>query len=226
MPTLSNPRYEAFAQARAKGALLIDAYESAGFVRHRDHPSRLAWKPGVAERIAELRKLQTYMEDLTLNGLLVSLGRIIRAGAGSDTPALANAARLAVLDAARLQAELTKARADEQQQIKKDFKDFGASDLADEPPEGRAVPPTTAAPPPPRADPVAPQRAPASAPPAPIQRPKISPTAPAHLLASAAATPLGLPGLSPKAGPLTPRLGGKPARPVLSGNQRRALEFG
>jgi phage terminase small subunit len=55
MPALRDPRHEAFAQARAKGALLIDAYESAGFVRHRGHPSRLALKLDVAHRIAELR---------------------------------------------------------------------------------------------------------------------------------------------------------------------------
>ena len=79
MPTLRNPRYEAFAQARAKGALLIDAYESAGFVRHRGHPSRLAWKPEVAERIAELRALQTDMQDVSLLGLLASLRKIIKA---------------------------------------------------------------------------------------------------------------------------------------------------
>ena len=42
MPALQNPRYEAFARARAKGALLIDAYESAGFVRHRGLASGLA----------------------------------------------------------------------------------------------------------------------------------------------------------------------------------------
>ena len=48
MPALRDPRHEAFAQARAKGALLIDAYESAGFVRHRGHPSRLALKREVA----------------------------------------------------------------------------------------------------------------------------------------------------------------------------------
>ena len=65
MPTLRDPRREAFAQARAKGALLIDAYESAGFVRHRGHPSRLALKEEVAERIAELRALQTEIEDVS-----------------------------------------------------------------------------------------------------------------------------------------------------------------
>jgi hypothetical protein len=68
MPTLQVPRYEAFAQARAKGALLIDAYESAGFERHRGHPSRLALSDNVAERIAELRAMQTDIEDTSPPG--------------------------------------------------------------------------------------------------------------------------------------------------------------
>jgi len=82
MPALQNARDEAFAQARAKGALRIDAYESAGFVRHRGHPSRLTWKPEVAERIAELRALQTDLQDVSLLGLLASLRKVIKAGEG------------------------------------------------------------------------------------------------------------------------------------------------
>jgi hypothetical protein len=42
MPTLDNPRYEFFAQARAKGARLDDAYEDAGCVLNKGHPSRPA----------------------------------------------------------------------------------------------------------------------------------------------------------------------------------------
>ncbi|MDB5482244.1 MAG: Terminase small subunit, partial [Caulobacteraceae bacterium] len=108
MPALQDPRHERFAQARAKGALLIDAYESAGFVRHRGHPSRLALKDKVAERIAELRASQTDIEDTSPLGLLASLRRIIKAGEASENPTLVNAARLAIVDASRLQAELAR----------------------------------------------------------------------------------------------------------------------
>jgi hypothetical protein len=117
MPALQNRRYGAFAQtrakARAKGALLIDAYESAGFVRHRGHPSRLAGKAEVADRIAELRTSQTEAEDITPQGLLASLRRIIKAGETSDNQTLVNAARLAIVDAARLQAELARQQAND-----------------------------------------------------------------------------------------------------------------
>src|SRR5205823_14013459 len=99
MPTLLDPRHEAFAQARAREALLIDAYESAGFVRHRGHPSRLARKAEVAERIAELRVLQTDLEETSPVGLLASLRRLITAGEASDNPTLANAARPAIVAA-------------------------------------------------------------------------------------------------------------------------------
>src|SRR5271165_6559528 len=116
MPTLRDPRHEAFAQARAKGALLIDAYESAGFVRHRGHPSRLALKDKVAERIAELCASQTDIDDTSPLGLLASLRRIIKAGEGSDNPTLVNAARLAIVDASRLRAELARQQAAERTQ--------------------------------------------------------------------------------------------------------------
>jgi hypothetical protein len=69
MPALQDPRHEAFAQARARSMLLIDAYEAAGFVGRRGHPSRLALKDEVAERIAELRAAQTEMEDTSPLGL-------------------------------------------------------------------------------------------------------------------------------------------------------------
>ena len=55
MQPLPNFRYEAFAQARAKGARLEDAYEDAGFTPDRANASRLAARPEIADRIAELR---------------------------------------------------------------------------------------------------------------------------------------------------------------------------
>jgi hypothetical protein len=183
MPALQNPRYEAFAQARAKGALLIDAYESAGFVRHRGHPSRLALKDNVAERIAELRAMQTDIEDTSPQGLLASLRRIIKAGEGSENPTLVNAARLAVVDASRLRAELARQQATEQRQLDKEFNNFVSTAAAEAAPE-----PAVERPSPPR-------EAPAAAPSAPRGLPESAPRAPQNLLASAAVTPLALPGL-------------------------------
>jgi hypothetical protein len=183
MPALRDPRQEAFAQARAKGALLIDAYESAGFVRHRGHPSRLALKHDVAWRIAELRVSQTELEDTTLHGLLASLRRIIKAGESSENTALVNAARLAIVDASRIQAELARLQAADRANIDKDFKVFSASEAAAAAPERAAERPSP------------PRELPSNAPPAPRGLPESAPRAPYNLLASPAVTPLALPGL-------------------------------
>ncbi len=182
MPSLLDPHHECFAQARARGMLLIDAYETAGFVRHRGHPSRLACKPEVAERIAELRKLHIHIEDTSLIGLLYSLRRIIKAGEGSQNPTLVNAARLAIIDAARLREELSRQQALERAQIDNVFNDL----------EKKSGPVATPRPAAQRPSP--PQKAPVAAPPAPRGLPETAPRAPVRLLASAAASPLALPG--------------------------------
>ncbi|HLZ85149.1 MAG TPA: hypothetical protein VKQ54_16410 [Caulobacteraceae bacterium] len=188
MPTLRNPRYEAFAQARARGALLADAYESAGFVRHKGHPSRLACKTDVAERIAELRVQQTQIEDISAIGLLASLRRIIKAGEESKNPTLVNAARLAIVDASRLQAELARQQAVDQLQIAKDFKEFFTGAV---PGTAPVASPVAAAPPP-----QPPRDLSTAAAPTPLRLPETAPRAPHKLLDSAARSPLVLPGLS------------------------------
>ncbi len=182
MPALLDPHHECFAQARARGMLLIDAYETAGFVRHRGHPSRLACKAEVAERIAELRRLQIHIEATSLQGLLASLRRIIMAGERSDNPTLVNAARLAIVDAARLRDELNRQQALERTQIDSVFNSLKKE-------SGQAAIPEPAA-----QRPSPPQGAPAAAPPAPRRLPEIAPRAPVRLLASAAASPLALRG--------------------------------
>jgi hypothetical protein len=131
MPILENPRHEAFAQARASGALLNDAYERAGFVLHKGHPSRLAYKAEVAERIAELRAAQSLSEDNSPIALLAALGRIIKAGEGSEDPAMVSVARLAIVDAARLRLELEPARAADQARLLKDIKAFAQAQIRD-----------------------------------------------------------------------------------------------
>src|SRR5579859_587058 len=206
MPTLRDPRREAFAQARAKGALLIDAYESAGFVRHRGHPSRLALKDEVAERIAELRAMQTDMDDVSPTGLLASLRRIIKAGENSESPALVNAARLAIVDASRIQAELASQQAREWTHLDWVFNDLQAREAANAAAERAAERSSS------------PREAPASAPLAPRAPTTSAPRAPHNLLASAAASPLALPGV------LAPRPSA--ARHRVNGEQRsrRGLE--
>ena len=193
MPSLLDPHHECFAQARARGMLLIDAYETAGFVRHRGHPSRLACKPEVAERIAELRRLQVHIEGTSLHALLASLRRIIMAGESSDNPTLVNAARLAIVDAARLRDELSRQQALERAQIDSVFNSL-------EKESGQAATPRPAAqrPSPPSEAPVSapptPRNRPARARPAPRQRRGRAPRAPRPLRPAAPAGPPGLTG--------------------------------
>lgn len=65
MPILQNRRHEAFAQARAKGALLKAAFEDAGFAPDASHASRLGREPGVADvSPGSLRELRLTMLEV------------------------------------------------------------------------------------------------------------------------------------------------------------------
>ena len=110
MPLLANARHEAFAQARAKGALLDDAYEDAGFAPGRGHACRLAHTPEVAERIAELRADQARLADAGAQAVILSLLRIAKFSEDLGTPAGAKEARLTLLEAQRLTGELAFSR--------------------------------------------------------------------------------------------------------------------
>src|SRR5271168_3748548 len=117
MPTLTNTRYESFAQARARGARLDDAYEDAGFVLNKGHSSRLARRPEVAQRIAELRVQRNEAEDVGPHKVIATLLRIAKAGEASENASLLKEARLALLDAARLHADMVAARHSDQYDI-------------------------------------------------------------------------------------------------------------
>ena len=94
MPVLENPRLEAFAQARAKGALLDDAFEAAGYV--------LAKRQDVAERLAELRAELASAEDISPRAFILALLRVAKAAEEAKTPTSVREARLALVDAAKL----------------------------------------------------------------------------------------------------------------------------
>lgn len=102
MPILENPRLEAFAQARARGALLDDAYEAAGYVLNRGHSSRLAKRQDVAERLAELRAELASAEDISPRAFILALLRVAKAAEEAKTPTSVREARLALVDAAKL----------------------------------------------------------------------------------------------------------------------------
>ncbi len=101
MPLLKNPRHETFAQLRAKGALLDDAYEDAGFVPYKGHASRLARETAVAERIAELR---AEVADAAVDhgAILATLMRIAKKTEEMGTIEAARETRAVLLQATEL----------------------------------------------------------------------------------------------------------------------------
>lgn len=111
MPTLPNPRHEAFAQARAKGASLADAYEDAGFTPDRSHACRLANNTNVADRLAELRAEQIEFDDARPLAVIAALMRVAKAAETEATPAAHKEVRLTLLEVDRLRGEMLLSRA-------------------------------------------------------------------------------------------------------------------
>lgn len=106
MTKLINRRHEWFAQLRARGLRLEEAYERAGYVPDRGHACRLASRPEVAERINELRS--DYTDSLTAErprviDALMSIGACSRS---LGTTSGLKEARFAYLEAARLQQQI------------------------------------------------------------------------------------------------------------------------
>lgn len=116
MPILQNTRHEAFAQARARGARRDDAYEDAGFAGGNDHAWQLEARPEVAERIAELRAARADLSEANPEAVIAPLLRMARASEALDTPAGVREARLTLIEACRLNANLAQNPAMERQE--------------------------------------------------------------------------------------------------------------
>ncbi len=110
MPTLQKPEYETFAQARASGVKLEDAYEMAGYSTGQGHASRLASRPEIMERVTELRRERTEAEDARPAAIIAALVRLAKASEELKTPASLKEARLHLIEAHRLSADLAEVR--------------------------------------------------------------------------------------------------------------------
>ena len=113
MAILQNPKHEIFAQSRAKGAMLEDAYEDAGFTPGHGHASKLAQRPEVTGRIAELRVEEAQMADASPRAVIAALLRVAKASEALATPAGVKEARLTLLEVSRLNTELSAKRREE-----------------------------------------------------------------------------------------------------------------
>ncbi len=121
MTILQNPRHEAFAHARVAGADLEQAYEDAGFAPDTSHACRLAKRPEVAERMAELRREQDEAEDASPRAIIAALVRMARDSEALKTPAGVKEARLNLLEAHRLRGVMAASRAGDRSIMARDF---------------------------------------------------------------------------------------------------------
>lgn len=69
MPVLTNPRHEAFAQERAKGKTVDEAYVLAGFSANRGNAARLNANESVRARIAEIQAKASKRAEITVQSL-------------------------------------------------------------------------------------------------------------------------------------------------------------
>jgi hypothetical protein len=120
MSPLQNPRHETFAQARARGASLQDAFEDAGYPPDRAHACRLAKREDVSARVAELRAKGETMEASAPQTIIDALIRMARDSEALKTPAGVKEARLNLLEADRLRAALTAYRNNERYHISRE----------------------------------------------------------------------------------------------------------
>lgn len=73
MSVLKNQRHELFAQALAKGASQVDAYEQAGYQPSRSAATRLAADVSICERVAELAERSAARTEVTAAAITARL---------------------------------------------------------------------------------------------------------------------------------------------------------
>lgn len=73
MSVLKNQRHELFAQALAKGASQVDAYEQAGYQPSRSAAARLAADVSICERVAELAERAAARTEVTAAAITARL---------------------------------------------------------------------------------------------------------------------------------------------------------
>jgi len=109
MPALENPQYEVFAIARARGALLEDAYEDAGYAAPKGHAWRIANRPEVQARIAELRAEKVRVEEAFPRIIINVLKHLAHVNDMREAPAGSRETRASLLEALRLEREIADA---------------------------------------------------------------------------------------------------------------------
>ncbi len=118
MPTLTDPRAEAFAQSRARGANLEDAYELAGFAGGQGHASRFARRAKVAARIGELIEAGR-RQPITGQDIAFELQRMVQNFDEFDTPQRMRETRETLMELRKVQVELERERYVERERVER-----------------------------------------------------------------------------------------------------------
>ncbi|WP_370194387.1 MULTISPECIES: hypothetical protein [Aurantimonas] len=84
MPTLRNPRHEAFARGLAEGRTADDAYVFAGFKANRGNATRLKANDSVMKRVRELQERSAEKAEWTAADRLRMLAEIADRSAQGD----------------------------------------------------------------------------------------------------------------------------------------------
>jgi hypothetical protein len=118
MPTLTDPRAEAFAVARARGANLEDADELAGFAGGQGHASRFAMRAKVAARVHELIEVGR-RQPITGQDIAFELQRMVQNFDDFDSPQRMKETRETLMALRKMQMELEHQRGIERERARR-----------------------------------------------------------------------------------------------------------
>lgn len=99
---LKNARRERYAQERAKGKAIGEAYADAGFSPNAGNAGRLDKEPDVAARVLELQQRAAEKVELTVASVTSKLLSLSEKAEGMDGSGALNVARQCLMDAAKL----------------------------------------------------------------------------------------------------------------------------
>jgi phage terminase small subunit len=87
MPVLANPKHELFAQELAKGRTQVQAYEKAGYKPSDSNSTKLAGRPEVQARVAEITGRGAIRAEITVAAILEELEEARSLAKKIDQPA-------------------------------------------------------------------------------------------------------------------------------------------
>jgi hypothetical protein len=103
MTQLKNKKYEAYAQGRAKGLGVDESYAKAGYSPDHGSAGKVARRPDVVARVAELRERDP--DNTHPDAIIARLLRVADACCDLNSAAALKEARLSLMEAYRLRTQ-------------------------------------------------------------------------------------------------------------------------